>query len=158
MWKWCSTWSKALLFYFLLYYSVLFTDWTLAGCMYHRAVVVSHLITTIFQGMVSAKGRGVNLSQKKSHWERNACLLCYMKLLFHSRCKKKSHLQRDQRVYFPASREEAWLVLPQRQRLEPAALLEPLAQKNEHISLGSLLLRPCLLTGQWLVSAFNLYL
>lgn len=48
-----------------LFYSVLFTDWTLAGCMYHRAVVGSHFLMTIFQGLVSAKGRGVNLSRRR---------------------------------------------------------------------------------------------
>jgi len=48
-------------------------------------------------------------------------------------------------MYFPASQEQANCMVPQRQGLQPAALLEPLAQQNEHISLVLLVLKPCML-------------
>lgn len=49
------------------------------------------------------------------------------------------------RMYFPASDEQANPVLPERQRPQPTALLEPLAQQNEQISLMILVFKPCLL-------------
>lgn len=99
--------------------------------MYHRAVVGSHVMMTIFKGLVSVKGWSLK-TQKESHWERNAYLSC---CVFPLEVQMEEQSASRPRMYFPVSQEQGNPVLPQRQGPQWTALLEPLAQQNEQISL-----------------------